>query len=88
MDEITSPNITQNVLNQPPDFDLMTYRARNHLEHSVLESFDEKLEEDDDVPSEVAEIITQTLETTTLSQPSEAEDVVNRLIEEVENVSE
>lgn len=65
----------------------MTYRARNRLERDVLELFDEKLDEDDDLDSEVAEIISETLETTTLSQSSEAEEVVNRLIEEIENVS-
>ena len=65
----------------------MTYRTRNKLEHDVLELFNEKLEEDGDVPSEITEIICETLETTTLSQPSEAEEVVEQLIEEVENVS-
>jgi TPP-dependent pyruvate/acetoin dehydrogenase alpha subunit len=65
----------------------MTYRARNHLERDVLEAFDDKLEEDDEVDSEVAEIISETLESTTLSQHAEAEEIVDRLIEEVEDVS-
>lgn len=66
----------------------MNYRARNHLERDVLETFEDKLEESDEIESEVKTIICETLSETTLSQPSEAEDLAEQLIEEARNVSE
>lgn len=66
----------------------MPYRARSKFERDMLDIFDEKLEDADDVSVTVTEVISESLEETTLSQPSQskriAEELITKKIDEAE----
>jgi len=60
----------------------MSYRARSKFEREVLERFDEKLEDSDDVSEGVINLISESLEETTLSQREQSEQLAEELIEQ------
>ena len=58
----------------------MPYRARSKFERGVLERFDEKLEDSDEVSEDVINLISESLEETTLSQREQSEQLAEELI--------
>lgn len=61
---------------------LMSYRARSEFEVEVLEKFEEKLEESDDVSDEVVGVIEESLGRTTISHRGAAEEIAEAIVEE------
>lgn len=66
----------------------MSYRARSNFEKEILEKFDEKLEDSEEVSEDVVDVISNSLEETTLSQPDAAAELAEQLIEQRTNASE
>lgn len=59
----------------------MSYRARSKFEREVLERFDEKLTESDEVSEEVAEVISGSLSRTTLSNRDSTKQLAEELMQ-------
>lgn len=59
----------------------MSYRVRNQLELEVVETFVEKLERSDEISIETKDIILDSLERTSISQQSTANEIAELLIE-------
>lgn len=66
----------------------MSYRVRNQLELEVVETFVEKLERSDEISIETKDIILDSLERTSISQQSTANEIAELLIEAENNASE
>jgi hypothetical protein len=58
----------------------MPYRARSRFEREVLKRFDEKLDDSEEVSEEVTNLISGSLEKTTLSQREQSEQLAEELI--------
>ena len=59
----------------------MSWQARNEVEHRILDDFAERLAESDEVSEEVAQVITNSLEETTISQRETAEQLSEEIVE-------
>lgn len=67
---------------------LMSWKAHNQIEYRILENFSERLGGNDEISSSVKNKILTSLEETTISQNSEADEITEEIIEEEENASE
>lgn len=59
----------------------MTYQARSRFEHEVLERFEEKLEDSDELSDGTVDLVGQSIRENTLSQQSLADELAEELIE-------
>lgn len=61
---------------------MMSYRARSEFEVEILETFEEKLEGNEEVSDDVTEAIKGSLERTTISHRGAAEEIAEAIIED------
>jgi putative component of toxin-antitoxin plasmid stabilization module len=60
----------------------MSYRASSEFEREVLETFEEKLEDTEEVSDDVSEVIIESLDRTTISHRGDAEKIAEAIMED------